>query len=228
MKVTGMDFASDLARLLHKRVSSLPGGDRTEIVRFLNIPNNSLSLKISWNSTPIGQVNARIVEEPQDYYLRGAFYPADGSQPTGFTLRPGKEYQKNLESFVETIAFACIGASFSSASTPPSQPPPSQPTHEKVQLFEPGPDFPFSDSPSQPQKQAEQFFQPGEDFPFSDSPSTTPESTSEFFQPGPDFPFTDSPLPESEQSTTPAQPAENEKSSNEVIAEAVVLKPLED
>ncbi|MCX7713917.1 MAG: hypothetical protein N2035_09710 [Chthoniobacterales bacterium] len=216
MKVTGMDFASDLARCLHKRVSSLPGGDRSEIIRFLNFPNNSISIKISWNSIPIGQVNARIVEEPQDYYLRGAFFPADGSQPTGFTLRPGKDYLQNLESFVETIAFACIGASFS-ASPPSSQPTQQSSQHhqtEKAQFFEPGPDFPFSDpQPQQATKshQPQEFFQPGDDFPFSDSPLTQPQTKTE---------NTEHTSPPSQKSST--------QDSNSIVVETVVLKPLEE
>ena len=174
MKITGLDFATELKKLVKERVSGLPGGDRSEFVRFLNFAEHSLQIKIAWQNTAVGELSARVVEEPQDYYMRGAFFPADGSAPTGFTLRPGKDYERDLISIVETIAFACVGVSFAinpAAAAPPPPPAPTQSPAAEPSFFNPGEDFPFApeaeEKPADSPQEGASFFNPSEDFPFA-------------------------------------------------------------
>jgi hypothetical protein len=119
MKFSGLDFLSDLEARLLASLAASPRPSAPEFHRVLNFSEKTIVLKIGWLDLPLGTMSCRMVEEPQDFYFRGSFQPSSGEASCPFTLRPGKDYEKDMSHLVEAIAgTAKIGASVS----PPAEP----------------------------------------------------------------------------------------------------------
>jgi len=104
MKISGLDFLSDLETRLVGSLRDSPQPDPLEFQRLMNFSEKTMVLKILWPDLPLGKLACRMIEEPQDFYFRGTFLPASGDRPYSFTLRPGKDYEKDISLLVEVIA----------------------------------------------------------------------------------------------------------------------------
>lgn len=112
MKFSGLDFLSDLEARLLASLAPSPRPSAPEFHRVLNFSEKTIVLKIGWLDLPLGTMSCRMVEEPQDFYFRGSFQPSSGEAACPFTLRPGKDYEKDMSLLVEAIAgMARTGAS---------------------------------------------------------------------------------------------------------------------
>ena len=104
MKFSGLDFLSDLETRLLGSLAGSPRSSTPEFQRVLNFSEKTIVLKIGWLDQPLGTMFCRMVEEPQDFYFRGTFQPASGEASRPFTLRPGKDYEKEITLLVGAIA----------------------------------------------------------------------------------------------------------------------------
>ena len=120
MKISGLDFLSDLETRLLGSLGDSPEPDSLEFQRLLNFSEKTMVLKIGWPDLPLGKLACRMIEETQDFYFRGTFLPASGDRLYSFTLRPGKDYEKDISLLVEVIARTVGGttASVVPAETP--------------------------------------------------------------------------------------------------------------
>jgi len=104
MKISGLNFLSDLEKRLLASICGAPGSSRLEFQRLLNFPDKTLVIQVGWPGVPLGKLTCRVVDETQDFYFRGTFQPASSDPHYPFTLRPGKDYEKDMSLLVETIA----------------------------------------------------------------------------------------------------------------------------
>ena len=104
MKISGLDFLSDFEKRLLASMGARRQSDPLEFHRLLNFFEKTMVLKIGWTDLPLGRLTCRMVEEPQDFYFRGMFQSATNEQPYSFTLRPGKDYEKDISQLVDVIA----------------------------------------------------------------------------------------------------------------------------
>jgi hypothetical protein len=119
MKFSGLDFLSDLETRLLGSLAATSHSSAPEFQRVLNFSEKTIVLKIGWLDQPLGTMSCRRVEEPQDFYFRGAFQPSSGEASFPFTLRPGKDYEKDMSLLVEAI----VGTAKTGVSgSPPSEP----------------------------------------------------------------------------------------------------------
>lgn len=103
MKFSGLDFLSDLETRLLGSLAGIPQSPAPEFQRVLNFSEKTIVLKIGWLGLPLGTLACRMVEEPQDFYFRGSFEPTTSGERHPFTLRPGKDYEKDMSQLVEAI-----------------------------------------------------------------------------------------------------------------------------
>ena len=103
MNISGLDFLSDFEKRLRLSAGDALQSDQLEFHRLLNFFDKTMVLKIGWPELPLGRLTCRMVEEPQDFYFRGLFQTAPEGQPYAFTLRPGKDYEKDIGLLVDAI-----------------------------------------------------------------------------------------------------------------------------
>jgi len=104
MKISGLNFLGDLEKRLTVSINSTHESPKLEFHRFLNFSEKTLVFQVGWPGIPLGKLACRVVDEPQDFYFRGTFQPASSESTYPFTLRPGKDYDKDLSLLVEAIA----------------------------------------------------------------------------------------------------------------------------
>jgi hypothetical protein len=104
MKISGLDFLSDLEARLLGSLSTPPGSSAPEFHRVLNFSNKTIVFKIIWLDVLFGTITCQMVEEPQDFYFRGEFQSSSGGPPLSFTIRPGKDYEKDISLLVDAIS----------------------------------------------------------------------------------------------------------------------------
>lgn len=126
MKISGLDFLSDLETRLLGSLAVPLRSSAPEFHRVLNFSEKTIVLKIGWPDLPLGTLSCRMVEEPQDFYFRGAFQPSSGEAACPFTIRPGKDYEKDMSLLVEAISGAArtgVNAGTAAEKSPPVAPP---------------------------------------------------------------------------------------------------------
>ena len=109
MKISGLDFLSDFEKRLLASLGPPRLSAPLEFHRLLNFFDKTMVLKIGWSDLPLGRLTCRMVEEPQDFYFRGLFHAASDERPYSFTLRPGKDYEKDISLLVDSITVTAKG-----------------------------------------------------------------------------------------------------------------------
>ena len=109
MKISGLDFLSDFEKRLLASLGPPRLSAPLEFHRLLNFFDKTMVLKIGWSDLPLGRLTCRMVEEPQDFYFRGMFHAASDERPYSFTLRPGKDYEKDISLLVDSITVTAKG-----------------------------------------------------------------------------------------------------------------------